>query len=238
MSRAVCTSCGLCWERAGGPPVDPISCPGCPQRGICESRPTFLVGELTSIHELADGTRALVRPLLYSDRYELADAYLYLTEASRRSRFFAAPRELSGDTLEYLTNLDYLNHFAWAAFALDHPGDGGIAVARYVRDTHDQTMAEAAATVADAYQHRGLGTLILRMLAARARSHGITTFVSYVRWANEEALSGLREAGAVVTTDEPGIARVEIEIPGGEPATGVSTIHALLRSVARAGRAA
>ena len=91
-------------------------------------------------------------------------------------------------------------------------------------------------TVADAYQHLGLGSLLLRSLADRARAYGITTFVGYVRWANEEALAGLSEAGAAVTTDEPGIARVEIELPDTEEAAGTSVIHAVLRYIARATR--
>lgn len=187
------------------------------------------------MHEISGGVHVLVRPLLYSDRYQLADAYLHLTEDTRRRRFFVAPPELSDHDLEYLTNLDYRDHFAWAAFDLDSPGTPGIGVGRYVRNGNRPEEAEAAVTVADAYQHRGLGTLLLLLLVDRARRQGITSMVSYMRWENEIALNALREAGALVEPDEPGIARVEMEFPPTEPAEHLPLIRAVLRAFARAG---
>ena len=166
----------------------------------------------------------LVRPLLYSDRHDLADAYLHLTVGSRRRRFLAAPTELSEDDLEYLTNIDYSNHFALAAFAVDQDGlaGPGVGVGRFVRDRVIPSHAEVAITVVDVFHHRGIGRLLLLLLAERAGSRGITTFISYVRWDNDEALAGLREAGALVEPYEPGIALVEMEIPAPERAAGDS----------------
>lgn len=187
------------------------------------------------MHEIAGGTRVLIRPLLYSDRYELADAYLRLTEQTRRRRFFEAPPELSERDLEYLTNLDYGDHFAWAAFDLDSPGCPGIGVGRYVRDRGHPAQAEVAVTVTDPCQHRGLGTLLLLLLAERAASQGVSSLVGYMRWENVEALTGLREAGALVEADEPGVARVEIRIPPTGPVERIPLVRAVLRYFARAG---
>lgn len=187
------------------------------------------------MHEIAGGTQVLIRPLLYSDRYELADAFLRLTEQTRRRRFFAAPPELSERDLEYLTNLDYRDHFAWAAFDLDSPGCPGIGVGRYVRDPGHPAQAEVAVTVTDPYQHRGLGTLLLLLLVERAASRGVTALVGYMRWENEEALAGLREAGALVEADEPGIARVELRIAPTGPSERVPLLRTVLRYFAAAG---
>ncbi len=213
-----------------------MACPGCQQRPVCESRPTPLVNEISSFHELDDGTPILVRPLLYSDRYQLAENYQHLTDESRRLRFFSARKQLSDDDLEYLTNIDYDNHFAWAAFALDAPEDRGVGVARYIRDPTRTTLAEAAVTVLDAYQHRGLGTLLLQLLADQAQRNGITTLVSYVLWDNQEVLDGLSEAGALIEPDEPGIARVEIGIPDPEEPSRTSWFRTTLRHFAGATR--
>jgi GNAT superfamily N-acetyltransferase len=236
--RAVCARCGLCWEtKDGWGEVDTLACPGCPSRVVCESRATWLGEALTSIHEVAGRMPVLVRPLLYSDRYELADAYLHLTDGSRRRRFFAAPAELSEDDLEYLTNIDYNNHFALAAFAVDQDGlaGPGVGVGRFVRDRLIPSRAEVAITVVDVFQHLGIGTLLLLLLADRASSRGITTFISYVRWENEEALAGLRQAGALIEPHEPGIALVEIEIPAPEQDAGDSLVRTVLRHFARVG---
>ena len=192
-----------------------MTCAGCGRRVICESRPTPLAESLSTVHELRDRWPVMVRPLLYSDRFELALGYQRLSPEARRLRFFVAPEALSGADLEYLANLDYRDHFAWASFALDEPGWPGAGVARYIRDPARPTQAEAAVTVLSAYQHRGLGTLLLKMLADEARRHGIAVLVSHVLWDNVEALRALAGAGADVriTAEEPGVARVEIEIP-------------------------
>jgi len=235
--RAVCGHCGRCWQTGAGPvEVDTLACPGCSQRAVCESRPTALVEEASSVHHLADGTRVLVRPFLYSDRHELAQGYQQLSGESRRRRFFFAPAALSDDDLEYLANIDYRDHFALAAVALDTPGDPGVGVARYIRAPDRPTHAEAAVTVLDSYQRRGLGTLLLLLLADQAQRNGITTFDSYVLWDNLEVLDALRAAGARVEPDEPGIARVEIDIPAPEEPTRRSGIRAALRHFARASR--
>ena len=162
---------------------------------------------------LPDGTRVLVRPLLPSDRDELAAGYVHLSAESRHLRFFLPPEELTDEDLDRLTNLDYRDRFAWAAFALDDPGRPGIAVARYSRDPVRPDTAEVAVTVADAYQHRGLGTLLVYRLADVALANGIRMFVSYVLWEHVHLLDVLRTRGARVVSDEPGIARVEFDLP-------------------------
>jgi RimJ/RimL family protein N-acetyltransferase len=169
---------------------------------------------------LPDGTRVLVRPLLPGDRDELAAGYGHLSPESRHLRFFLPPEALTEEDLDRLTDLDYRDRFAWVAFALDDPGRPGVAVARYSRDPARPDTAEVAVTVADAYQHRGLGTLLTYRLADVALGNGIRRFVSYVLWEHAHLLDVLRKRGARVVADEPGIARVEFDLPlpaGGAP---------------------
>lgn len=202
---------------------------------MSESVPTS-IGSMSSLHELSDHTRVLVRPLLRSDRDALANGYEHLSAEARRLRFFTPPSRLSDADLEYLTNLDYHDHFAWAAFAIDEPGQRGIGVARYIRDPTAPDHAEVAVTVLDEYQHRGLGTLLLRMLADHARGNGITTFVSYILWDNREILETLAAAGARIGPEEPGVARVAIDIPAPESPTLLRLVRAALRAFGRASR--
>jgi GNAT superfamily N-acetyltransferase len=235
--RVVCEGCGRCWD-ADGREVDTLSCPGCDQRVVCESRPTALVTSMTSVHQLPDGADVLVRPLLYSDRNLLTVGYGRLSAEGRRRRFFAAPPALSDVDLEYLTNLDYRDHFAWAAFDPSAAGRPGIAVARYIRDPTAPGSAEAAVTVIDDYQRRGVGTLLLLLLADQASANGITTFVSHILWANRELVDTLVAAGARVEAEEPGVARLEIDIPGPESPARLGIVRATLREFGRATRAA
>jgi len=182
-------------------------------RGDGGSCPTWLVESLTRRHVLDDGEAVVIRPLVYGDRFELSAAYEKLSARSRQFRFLGAPDDLDPDEIEYLTNIDYRDHYACIALLPDRPEPRGVGVGRYVRDSIDSDVAEVAVTVVDGHQRRGIGTLLTRALAERARECGIRTFVSYVRWDNAAAMDGLVAAGARVEPDEPGIARVEIDVP-------------------------
>lgn len=164
---------------------------------------------MTRSFRLRDGTEVLVRPLLYSDRDALEVGFEQLSDESKHLRFGSAPARLGEHDLEYLTNLDYRRHFAFAAFASGVAGQPGIGVARYVRSGDDPAVAEAAVTVADEYQRRGLGTLLIGLLTEVAAGNGIERFVGHVLWENEALLDGLRQAGVDITPEEPGVARIE-----------------------------
>ncbi len=84
---------------------------------------------------------------------------------------------------------------------------------RYLRDPTDPAIAEVAVTVMDDHQRRGVGTLLTRALGEVAAERGIRTFVSYVQWGNDLAVESLAREGARVLPDEPGIARIEIDVP-------------------------
>jgi GNAT superfamily N-acetyltransferase len=64
------------------------------------------------------------------------------------------------------TDLDLRDHEAM--IALDESGEG-VGVARYVRNNPPPDTAEVAVTVVDGWQGRGLGTLLLQAISARAR---------------------------------------------------------------------
>lgn len=216
----LCHHCGTCIHIAMGYmwTVDPRSCPGCPRSPLCLSVPTWVAESLTEVRHLSDGTRVMIRPLLRSDRRELAAGFERLSERSRRLRFFSAPSRLSNGQLDYLTEIDYHNHFAWAAFALDEAGQPGVGVSRFIRLADHPDTAEAAVTVADKFQGRGLGTILLAKLAQAAIERGVAHFVAYVLAENRELLEALRDVGARVRREEPGVDRVEFDLPVSESA--------------------
>lgn len=169
------------------------------------------------VHVLADGRRILLRAVQPSDRAQLAAGYAQLSAISRRLRFGSAPDHLSPNQLDLLVNLDYDDRFALAAFVLDEPGAPGVGVARYARHRDDPTVAEAAVVVLDAYQHHGIGSILLWDLAAVARTHGIATFEATVMWESAGLLEALRARGATVEPAEPGVAAVRFPLPDDEP---------------------
>src|SRR5699024_7718543 len=64
---------------------------------------------------LSDGLAVTLRPLLPEDREGLKEGFERLSDESRYQRFMSPMDELPERYLEYLTNIDYRNHFAVVA---------------------------------------------------------------------------------------------------------------------------
>lgn len=161
---------------------------------------------------LRDGARVSLRPIRPDDKDRLREAFERLGEDSRYRRFFSPVRTLSPDTLRYLTEVDHHDHEALVA---QDPSTGeGLGVARYVR-AHDAPPdeAEAAVTVVDDWHGRGLGGLLLRALADRARDEGITTFTALVQGDNPRAIRALSALGETQQSWESGHVVLRIALP-------------------------
>jgi GNAT superfamily N-acetyltransferase len=161
---------------------------------------------------LRDGTEVRVGRITPRDAALLADGFVRLSEESRRLRFLAPKPRLTQSELEYLTRVDGQRHEAIGA--VDPSSGRGVAIARFVRDASDQTRAEVAVTVADDWQHRGLGKLMLTRLADRAREQGITHFTALVAVDNKNMHKLLEriDAPARVTGLRADVAEYEIEL--------------------------
>ncbi|CAN5445142.1 hypothetical protein BH23ACT3_BH23ACT3_05640 [soil metagenome] len=188
----------------------------------------------TREHVLRDGTRVVVRSLVPGDRDELSERYGQLSAASRRLRFVSAPEHLSDRLLDHLLDVDHDQRFAIVAALMDEPGVPGVGIARYVRRSDDPTIAEAAVTVLDEHQGRGIGTLLLTALVVAALDNGIGAFVADVMWENNELLDRLRAVGAVVMPGEPGIASVRVTLPTTPDELVRSRVYQVMRTVGTA----
>jgi GNAT superfamily N-acetyltransferase len=175
--------------------------------------------------ELRDGSRVRVRQGHSSDRDLLLRGFARLSTESRYRRFLSPKPELSEANIHYLTEIDHHDHEAMIALA-EATGEG-IGVARYVRDPERPAAAEVAVTVIDDWQGRGLGTLLLEVLSARAREEGITIFTALMLASNHEMMDLIKALGPVRIVDEEA-GTVEIEMP--IPELGLSpTLKKLLR---------
>jgi GNAT superfamily N-acetyltransferase len=182
---------------------------------------------------LRDGTRVLLRPILPSDKSLLIDGFRRLSPESRYRRFMGPIEELSDSQVRFLTEIDYVDHFAWVALDPDAPGEPGIGVARYVRVPGEPEVAEAAVTVVDDYQGRGVGSLLLEALGAMAVENGITRFRGYAFEDNRPLREVLRGLGVSTTHDSPGVLRVEIDLPARAEGIHGSPLAKVLGAVAR-----
>src|SRR4051794_22385700 len=140
---------------------------------------------------------------------------------------------LTDDMLDYLTDIDHHDHEALVA--LDPATGEGAGVARFVRLADRPEVAEAAVTVADAWQGRGLGTLLLELLAGRARQEGITRLTALMLAENDDMLELLERLGPVRVIDRE-LGTVEVETPLSAEGVGAE-LRSVLRLVARSSRA-
>jgi GNAT superfamily N-acetyltransferase len=181
---------------------------------------------------LRDGTVVRIRPILPSDGPRLREGFDRLSVESRYRRFMTAIDELSDQQVRYLTEIDYENHMAWVAVDPSSPDAPGLGVSRYVRSPDDPTVAEAAVTVIDAWQGRGLGSLLLAVLGLHAVRNGITTFRAYVLEENAPMIGILHELGAT-TSHEGGFLRVDVPLPKDPADLPDTAVGAVFRAVAQ-----
>jgi RimJ/RimL family protein N-acetyltransferase len=193
--------------------------------------PAFVTARTTHVH-LRDGTEVVLRPIVPEDKELLVAAFERLSPESRYRRFFTPVTELKPAILEFLTEIDYVNHFAWAAMATENGEEVGVGVARYVR-LEDPQAAEAAITVIDPYQGRGLGSLLLEALALEALEQGVRRLEGEVLEENEGMQSVLRRAGARFRAEGAGVLRFEVDLPDKAEELPSSPLSEVLRAVAR-----
>ena len=175
---------------------------------------------------LRDGSRLRIRPWRPPDATLLSHGFYRLSATSSYRRFLSASPVLTAEMRRALVDVDHHDHEALVAFD-EHTGEA-IGIARYVRGDQTDT-AEIALTVIDDWQGRGLGTLLLEALGARARADGISTFTALMLRENHEMRRLLEHFGQVRIIEEAaGTIELAVPIPGTRHSTGG-------RSVDRAG---
>jgi RimJ/RimL family protein N-acetyltransferase len=158
---------------------------------------------------LRDGSRVLVRPVEAGDKALFLQGWEQFGEESRYRRFLSAKGDLSPRDLAYLTEIDHVDHEAIGA--RDAATGQGVGVARYVRLREHPEVAEAAVSVVDDWQGRGVGGELLRRLTTRAREHGIERFQASLLAHNRSMLALFEEVGEVEVR-ERGTGQIEIDV--------------------------
>jgi len=111
---------------------------------------------------LSDGRRVTTRRADVADREAIVALYDELSPRSRYHRFFHPTPRLTNQLKELLTGLDRVE--VWLAF----DGDRCVGESR-VSPYPDRDRADLAVTVADHYQHVGLGRHLARLAATDRR---------------------------------------------------------------------
>lgn len=161
---------------------------------------------------LRDGARLTLRCVEPDDKQRLRDGIRHYSPQTLYRRFFAPVTEFSAEQLKFLTEVDQVDHVAWLVLDDDHPELPGIGVARWVRLPEDPAIAETALIVQDAYQGRGVGTLLLALLNETARAGGVKVLRSMVLGENNRFIATLVAYGATSRHESHGLMCVDLPV--------------------------
>lgn len=126
---------------------------------------------------LHDHSHVLIRPITPQDK-DAERAFIEgLSEQARRYRFLGQVRCPSEALVGQFTNIDYVHEVAFVAVKSDDARQDIVGVSRYSTDSTG-AHCECAVAVSDEWQHKGLGTLLMRHLIEVARARGIRTMYS------------------------------------------------------------
>ncbi len=190
---------------------------------------------------LADGTEVLLRPIRADDKDSLQESFDRLSPESRYRRFFTAMPKLPQGWAENLTDVDHRNHRAWVVIdpaghtEIEGADGAGIAVGRMVVDPDDPTVAEAAVTVLDDYQHRGIGRLLLDAIVSTAALAGIERIRAETMTDNRGMIELMKDLGAHKNPDrtDHDIVSYELDVPSVDDADIIDgAIYEILRYTA------
>jgi len=146
---------------------------------------------MASLH-LSDGSTLQLRPLEPEDGPLLVSLFYRLSAESVYKRFLSPIPDPYRPGMRRLLQIDHHDREALAAISAGEV----VGVVRYARDAQDPGVADIAIVVEDGWQHRGLGGLLLRRLAAVARRRGIGAFHATMLGDNRPAKRLLRGLSA------------------------------------------
>ena len=179
---------------------------------------------------LNDGTELMLRPVLPGDSERSNHPSVEFSSETLYRRFMST-RAPSAALMDYLFQVDYVDHFVWV---LTDGADGPVvADVRFVRDVNDASVAEIAFIVADDYQGRGIGSFLMDALVVAAQLSGIRRFTARLLAENMAMRSILDRFNANWERDEPGVVTTEFDVPGNDQLRIEPSVAQEIRVVAR-----
>jgi acyl-CoA synthetase (NDP forming)/GNAT superfamily N-acetyltransferase len=143
---------------------------------------------------LRDGESVLLRTATASDIPAVDRFMQSVSPASLQMRFMAAVAYVAPGTIEFMCTGDPRDRLCLLAIAGEGADARVVGVGNYVA-LGVPGKAEVAVLVQDAFQGRGIGTLVLERLAGIAAAHGFSGFEAEMLYGNEPMIIVLRDSG-------------------------------------------
>lgn len=167
--------------------------------------------DYSALETLRDGRPLHIRALRPQDRDAMLAAVARTGTQSLFRRFFGARRNFSETEISFFINIDFVDHVAIVAEVHEDGKPVIVGGARFIK--LDTEKAEVAFAVIDPYQGQGLGTILMRHIAALARAAGLHELVAEVLPENTPMLRVMEKSGLSMTTRrEPGVVHVTLAL--------------------------
>lgn len=163
--------------------------------------------------QLPDGTDIVIRPIRPEDAEMEQEFVRNLSKESRYMRFMQALRELTPDMLVRLTQIDYDREIAFLALTRQDGKEVEMGVTRYAINP-DKTSCEFALVIADSFQNRGLGWVLMQILMDTARARGLRYVDGEVLAHNTGMLKLMQRLGFEKEKSEEGVVVVRKRLGG------------------------
>jgi acetyltransferase len=162
-----------------------------------------LSGEWPRAARMEGGVAYRIRPIRADDAERERDFILSLSPESRFQRLMYTLREPSAEFVARLVNVDQHHDMALVAVLGEESAEKIIGVARYSAD-EDGRDCEFAVAVADAWQCRGIGTTLTKLLFEYAAQKGFRSIYGTVLASNQRMLELAEWLGLAIESQVPG----------------------------------
>lgn len=163
-------------------------------------------------HHLPNNIDIVIRPIRPEDAEIEMEFVRNLSDEAKYFRFSENFKELSPSMLVRFTQIDYDREMAFIATYSENDKEIGIGVARYSMNA-DMKSCEFALVIADGWQHKGIGSILMTSLVRAAKARGLKEMIGVVLSNNVNMLKLANHAGFVTSnTDDPAVKLVTKDI--------------------------
>jgi len=150
--------------------------------------------------EVIDGKQITIRPVNLDDAEMEQEFIEGLSPLSKHYRFLGGVSELTPEELVALCDTDYEDKMAFMAVIQDKSKLKQIGVARYAINQYGDSY-ECSVAVADDWQNKGLGRMLMNHLIDYARNQGVGRLYSIDFADNHKMKSLAKDLGMHVEID-------------------------------------
>lgn len=148
-----------------------------------EKSTSFYPEDLLIQHTLSDGMEIIIRPVRLEDVDIIKEFSQNLSDELKHLNYMESFKQFPADMVRRLTHVDYKKTMTLIATHKIDKKDQVIGIVHYISKENSQTC-EFDMIVADAWQNKGIGTMLTKSLIKSAKKNGIKTMRIFILASN------------------------------------------------------